>query len=98
MSLLPFRLDKWAPKYPPEKDPNIRITNKFVGIEPILLRRNAPAAFQQIPTEKKVKLTALRKSIPYIFINSRVTNRPVPEDIEPFKTPIKKNKNAKSTY
>ena len=63
ISLFPFRLDKWAPKYPPEKDPNIRITNKFEGIEPILLRINAPTAFQQIPTEKKVKLTALRKSI-----------------------------------
>ena len=63
ISLLPFKLDKWAPKYPPVKDPNIRIIDKFKGIEPILLRKIAPVAFQKIPTEKKVKLTALRKSI-----------------------------------
>ena len=32
MSLFPFKLDKCAPKYPPVKDPKIRITNKLVGI------------------------------------------------------------------
>ena len=31
MSLFPFKLDKWAPKYPPVKDPKIRITNKSLG-------------------------------------------------------------------
>ena len=90
MSLFPFKFDKWAPKYPPEKEPNIRITNKFVGIEPILLRKNAPIAFQKIPTVKKVKLTALRKSIWKVLINKIVTNKPVPEETEPFSIPIKK--------
>ena len=90
ISLLPFKLDKWEPKYPPVKDPNIRIIIKFIGIEPILLRKNAPAAFQKIPTEKKVKLIALRKSILKILINKIVTNKPVPEETEPFRIPIKK--------
>ena len=89
-SLFPFKLDKCAPKYPPEKDPKTRITNKFIGIVPILLRKNAPIAFQNIPTVKKVKLIALRKSILKILINNTVTNKPVPEDTEPLRTPIKK--------
>ena len=46
-------------------------------------------AFQKIPTVKKVKLTALRKSILNIFINKIVTNKPVPEDTEPLSIPIK---------
>ena len=54
ISLFPFKFDKWAPKYPPVKDPKIRINNKLVGMIPILLRKNAPIAFQKIPTVKKV--------------------------------------------
>tara|TARA_Y100000991_G_scaffold31743_1_gene20309 strand:+ start:556 stop:975 length:420 start_codon:yes stop_codon:yes gene_type:complete len=61
-----------------------------VGIEPILIRKNAPIAFQKIPTVKKVKLIALRKSILKIFSNKIVTNKPVPEDTEPLRIPIKK--------
>ena len=90
ISLLPFILDKWAPKYPPVNEPIIRIPNKFVGIKPILLKKNAPIAFQKIPTEKNVKLTALTKSISKILINKKVTNKPVPEEIEPLSMPIKK--------
>ncbi len=56
-------------KYSPVKDPNIRFTNKFVVIETILLRQYAPIAFQKIPTEKKVKPTALRESISKILIS-----------------------------
>ena len=33
INLFPFKLDKWAPRYPPVKEPNIRIANKFTGIE-----------------------------------------------------------------
>ena len=90
ISLFPFKLDKCAPKYPPVNDPNNRIINRFVGMDPILLRKNEPIAFQKIPTEKKVKLTALRKSIPKILINNIVTNKPVPEETEPLRMPIKK--------
>ena len=60
-----------------------------MGIEPILIRKNAPIAFQKIPTVKKVKLIALRKSILKIFSNKIVTNKPVPEDTEPLRIPIK---------
>ena len=56
ISLFPFKLDKCAPKYPPVNEPIIRITNKFIGIEPILLKKKAPIAFQKIPTETKVTL------------------------------------------
>ena len=56
---------------------------------PILLKKNAPIAFQKIPTVKKVKLIALRKSILKIFINNIVTNNPVPEETEPLRIPIK---------
>ena len=44
---------------------------------------------QQIPTEKKVKVTALRKSILKILINKIVTNKPVPEDTEPLRYQLK---------
>ena len=92
VNLFPFNLDKWAPKNPPEKEPNINIINKFEGTVPILLRKIAPVKFQKIPTVKNVKLTARRKSIPNVFIKSIVTSKPVPEEIDPFKTPIKKIK------
>ena len=90
ISLFPFNLDKWAPRYPPVKEPNIRMTNKFIGKEPIRLKKNAPIAFQKIPTVKKVELTALRKSILKVLINKIVTNKPVPEETDPFRIPIKK--------
>ena len=59
-------------------------------MEPILLKKIAPKAFQKIPTEKKVKLTALRKSISKYLIKEIVTNKPVPEEIEPLRIPMKK--------
>ena len=62
----------------------------FKGTEPILLKKIAPVKFQKIPTVKNVKLTARKKSIPRVFINSIVTSNPVPEEIEPFKMPIRK--------
>ena len=59
---------------------------------PILLRKIAPVKFQNIPTVKNVKLMARRKSIPKVFIRSMVTSNPVPDEIEPFKMPIRKIK------
>ena len=58
----------------------------------ILLKKKAPVKFQKIPTVKKVKLIARRKSIPKVLIKSIVTNNPVPDEIEPFKIPIRKIK------
>ena len=40
--------------------------------------------------KKKVKLTALRKSIWKVLINKIVTNKPVPEETDPLRIPIKK--------
>ena len=92
INLFPFNLDKWAPKYPPVKEPtsnNIRI---FEGTDPILIKEIAPVKFQKIPTVKNVKLMARRKSIPKVFIKSNVTSNPVPEEIQPFNIPIRKIK------
>ena len=61
-----------------------------MGKIPILLKKNAPKAFQKIPTVKKVKLTALRKFIWKVLIKRTVTNKPVPEETDPFRIPIKK--------
>ena len=88
----PLIFDKWAPKYPPVKEPKISNNSKFEGTDPILLRKTAPVKFQKIPTVKKVKLIARRKSMSKVFIKSIVTSNPVPEEIEPFKTPIRKIK------
>ena len=96
--ILPFNFDKWAPKYPPEKEPSINISNVFEGIVPILLKKIAPVRFQKIPTVKNVKLMAWRKSIPKVLIKSIVTSNPVPEEMEPFKTPIKKIKIKKLIF
>ena len=63
-----------------------------MGTAPILLKKTAPVKFQKIPTVKNVKLIARRKSIPKVFIKSIVTNKPVPEETEPFNIPIKKIK------
>ena len=88
----PFNFDKWAPKYPPVKEAIINIINVFDGTDPILLKKIAPVRFQKIPTVRNVKLIARRKSNLKVFINSIVTSNPVPEEIEPFKTPIRKIK------
>ena len=92
ISMFPLSFDKWAPKYPPVKDPIIRRINIFKGTVPILLKKIAPVKFQKIPTVRNVKLMALRKSIPWIFIKRIVTSNPVPDEIEPFKTPMRKIK------
>ena len=92
MTIFPFNFDKWAPKYPPTKEPIINIINKFEEIDPILVRKIAPVKFQKIPTVRNVKLIALRKSIPKVLIRSIVTSKPVPEEIEPFIIPIMKTK------
>ena len=92
ITIFPFNFDKWAPKYPPTKEPIINIINKFEGTEPILLRKIAPVKFQKIPTVRNVKLIARRKSIPKVLIRSIVTSNPVPEEIEPFIMPIRKTK------
>ena len=92
INIFPFNFDKWAPKYPPEKEPIIKIINIFEGIDSILLKKIAPVKFQKIPTVRNVKLIARRKSIPKVFIKSIVTSNPVPEEIEPFKIPIRKIK------
>ncbi len=92
MSIFPFNFDKWAPKYPPINEPIINIIKIFEGTEPILVKKTAPIKFQKIPTVKNVKLIARRKSILKVFIKSIVTSNPVPEEIEPFKIPIRKIK------
>ena len=90
ITIFPFNFDKWAPKYPPVKEPIINIINIFEGTDPTLLRKIAPVKFQKIPTVRNVKLIALRKSIPKVLIKSIVTSNPVPDEIEPFKIPIRK--------
>ena len=90
INIFPFNFDKWAPKYPPVKEPIINIINIFEGTDPILVKETAPKRFQKIPTVKNVKLIARRKSISKVFIKSIVTSNPVPEEIEPFKIPIMK--------
>ena len=92
INIFPFNFDKWAPKYPPVKEPINNNNNMFEGSDPILLKNIAPVKFQKIPTVKNVKLMARRKSIPKVFIKSIVTSNPVPEEIEPFKIPIRKIK------
>ena len=92
ISIFPFNFDKWAPKYPPVKEPIINIINIFEGTGPILAKETAPRKFQKIPTVKNVKLIARRKSIPKVLIKSIVISNPVPEEIEPFIIPIMKTK------
>ena len=92
IKIFPFNFDKWAPKYPPVKEPIINNINIFEGTDPILVRKTAPIKFQKIPTVKNVKLIARRKSISKVFIKSIVTSNPVPEEIEPFNVPIRKIK------
>ena len=92
IKIFPFNFDKWAPKYPPVKEPIINIIKIFEGTDPILLKKIAPVKFQKIPTVRNVKLIARIKSIPKVFIRSIVTSNPVPEEIEPFKIPISKIK------
>ena len=92
ITIFPFNFDKWAPKYPPTKEPIINIINKFGGTDLILLRKIAPVKFQKIPTVRNVKLIARRKSIPKVLIRSIVTSNPVPEEIEPFIIPIRKTR------
>ena len=98
INVFPFNLDKWAPRNPPVKEPIINSINTFKGTGSILLKKIAPVRFQKIPTVKKVKLTARRKSIPKVFIKSIVTSNPVPEEIEPFRIPIKKIKIKNLTF
>ena len=64
----------------------------FNGKTPIWLNAIAPEAFQKMPTQKKVILIAFKKSKPKVFINRIVTNKPVPEEMEPFNMPIIKTK------
>ena len=90
--IFPFNFDRWAPKYPPEKEPIINIINIFRGTDPILAKKTAPTKFQNIPTVKNVILIARIKSISKVFIKSIVTSNPVPEEIEPFNIPIRKIK------
>ena len=90
--IFPFNFDRWAPKYPPVNEPIINTINIFEGTDPILAKKTAPIKFQKIPTVKNVILIARRKSISKVFIKSIVTSNPVPEEIEPFKIPIKKIK------
>ncbi len=92
INIFPFNFDRWAPKYPPVKEPIINIINIFEGTDPIFVKKTAPVKFQKIPTVKNVKLIARRKSISKVLINSIVTSNPVPEEIEPFNIPIRKIK------
>ena len=92
ITLLPFKFEKCAPNKPPKKDPNIKTIKTLNGNTPIRLKAIAPEAFQKMPTDKKVILIAFKKSNPNVFIKRIVTNKPVPEDIEPFNMPITKTK------
>jgi len=92
MSIFPFNFERWAPKYPPVKEPIINTINIFEGTDPIFAKKIAPTKFQKIPTVKNVMLIARRKSISKVFIKSTVTSSPVPEETEPFKIPIRKIK------
>ena len=92
ISTFPFNFDKCVPKYPPVKEPTIKIIKIFEGTDPILAKKIAPTKFQKIPTVKNVILMARRKSISKVFINKIVTSNPVPEEIEPFNIPIRKIK------
>ena len=42
----PFNFDRWAPKYPPEKEPIIKTIIKFNGTDPTLAKNTAPTKFQ----------------------------------------------------
>ena len=90
--IFPFNFDRWAPKYPPVKEPIINTNSIFEGTDPILVKKTPPIKFQKIPTVKNVILIARRKSILNVFIKSIVTSNPVPEEIETFKIPTKKIK------
>ena len=92
ITIFPFNFDKWAPKYPPVKEPIINGINIFEGTDPILVKKTAPIKFQKIPTVKNVILIARRKSISKVFIKSIVTSNPVPDEIEPFNIPMRKIK------
>ena len=92
IKILPFNFERWAPKYPPVKEPIIKTINKFNWTDPILAKKTAPTKFQKIPTVKNVMLIARRKSISKVFINRIVTSNPVPDEIEPFNIPIRKIK------
>ena len=92
ISIFPFKFERWAPKNPPVKEPIIKTINKLNETDPILAKNTAPTKFQKIPTVKNVILMARRKSISKVFIKSIVTSNPVPEEIEPFKIPIRKIK------
>ena len=90
--VFPFNFERWAPKYPPVKEPIINNINIFEGTDPILDKKIAPTKFQKMPTVKNVILMARRKSISKVFIKRIVTSNPVPEEIEPFNKPIRKIK------
>ena len=92
INLFPFNFDKWAPKNPPIKEPDINNNIILNDNGPILLKKIAPVKFQKIPTVKNVKLTARTKSILKVLIKSIVTSNPVPEEIDPLIIPIKKIK------
>ena len=64
INLFPFRFDKWAPLSPPRNEPITNIIKRLIGKVPILLKANAPDAFQKMPTVKKVILIARIKSKP----------------------------------
>ena len=89
IKIFPFNFDKWAPKYPPVKEPSINTINTFEGTDPILAKKIAPIKFQKIPTVKNVIPIARRKSISKVFIKSIVISNPVPEEIEPFNIPTR---------
>ena len=90
--IFPFNFDRWAPKYPPVKEPIINTINILIGTDPIFVKKAAPTKFQKIPTVSNVILIARRKSISKVLIKSIVTSNPVPEEIEPFNMPIRKIK------
>ena len=80
-------IEKCAPEYPPNKDPIMSIGSQENLISPLKPRSIAPVLFQKNPTAKSVWGIAWEYGILNRFTSQRVTRRPVPEEIEPFKKP-----------
>ena len=47
IKIFPFNLDKWAPKYPPAKEPIINVINISEGSDPIFAKKTARKKFQK---------------------------------------------------
>ena len=83
INLFPFNFDKWAPKYPPVRQ--LLVGNIFDGIGDIS-QNNRSMKFQK--SQRWKSNLWLNKINSKGFIKVPLQS-PVPEEIEPFKMPIK---------